>query len=41
MTDRIAGLEMGADAYVTNPYDLWEVITRVWARVRSPELTSP
>ncbi|UCG25124.1 MAG: response regulator transcription factor [Chloroflexota bacterium] len=41
VTDRIVGLEMGADDYVTKPYDPREVVARVRARLRSPEATSP
>jgi two-component system alkaline phosphatase synthesis response regulator PhoP len=37
VTDRIVGLEMGADDYVTKPYDPREVVARVRARLRSPE----
>ena len=41
VTDRIVGLEMGADDYVTKPYDPREVVARVRARLRSPETSSP
>ncbi len=41
VTDRIVGLELGADDYVTKPYDPREVVARVRARLRSPEQTSP
>ena len=34
VTDRIVGLEMGADDYVTKPYDPREVVARVRARLR-------
>ena len=34
-TDKIVGLEMGADDYVTKPYNPREVIARVRARLRS------
>lgn len=40
VTDRIVGLAMGADDYVTKPYDPREVVARVRARLRSPEPTS-
>ena len=38
-TDRIIGLEMGADDYVTKPYSPREVVARVKARLRSFEET--
>ena len=41
VTDRIVGLEMGADDYVTKPYDPREVVARVRARLRSPAPASP
>ena len=41
VTDRIVGLEMGADDYVTKPYDPREVVARVRARLRSPEASPP
>ncbi|MFZ0544396.1 MAG: response regulator transcription factor [Candidatus Promineifilaceae bacterium] len=34
-TDKIVGLEMGADDYVTKPYNPREVIARIRARLRS------
>jgi two-component system alkaline phosphatase synthesis response regulator PhoP len=34
-TDKIVGLEMGADDYVTKPYNPREVIARVRARLRN------
>jgi two-component system alkaline phosphatase synthesis response regulator PhoP len=37
VTDKIVGLEMGADDYVTKPYDPREVVARVRARLRSQE----
>ena len=36
-TDKIVGLEMGADDYVTKPYNPREVVARVRARLRSSE----
>ena len=36
-TDKIVGLEMGADDYVTKPYNPREVVARVKARLRSPD----
>jgi two-component system alkaline phosphatase synthesis response regulator PhoP len=41
VTDRIVGLEMGADDYVTKPYDPREVVARVRARLRSPGPLQP
>ena len=40
VTDKIIGLELGADDYVTKPYDPREVVARVRARLRSPEPVS-
>ena len=37
-TEKIVGLEMGADDYVTKPYNPREVVARVRARLRSPEV---
>ncbi|NOY24811.1 MAG: response regulator transcription factor [Oligoflexia bacterium] len=34
-TDRVAGLELGADDYVPKPYDLLELLARVKARLRA------
>ena len=36
-TDKIVGLEMGADDYVTKPYNPREVVARVRARLRARE----
>lgn len=36
-TDKIVGLEMGADDYVTKPYNPREVVARVRARLRNIE----
>jgi two-component system alkaline phosphatase synthesis response regulator PhoP len=36
-TDKIVGLEMGADDYVTKPYNPREVVARVKARLRSAD----
>ncbi len=35
-TDKIVGLELGADDYVTKPYNPREVVARVGARLRQP-----
>ncbi len=40
-TDKIVGLEMGADDYVTKPYNPREVVARVRARLRSPGAAPP
>ncbi len=40
-TDKIVGLEMGADDYVTKPYNPREVVARVRARLRSHNTLSP
>jgi two-component system alkaline phosphatase synthesis response regulator PhoP len=40
-TDKIVGLELGADDYVTKPYNPREVVARVRARLRSQESVHP
>lgn len=35
-TDKIVGLELGADDYVTKPYNPREVVARIRARLRAP-----
>lgn len=40
-TEKIVGLEMGADDYVTKPYNPREVVARVRARLRSPDAFQP
>ncbi len=40
-TDKIVGLELGADDYVTKPYNPREVVARVRARLRQPGAASP
>lgn len=40
-TEKIVGLEMGADDYVTKPYNPREVVARVRARLRSPDSFQP
>jgi two-component system alkaline phosphatase synthesis response regulator PhoP len=39
--DKIVGLELGADDYVTKPYNPREVLARVRARLRSQQLNRP
>ena len=40
-TDKIVGLEMGADDYVTKPYNPREVVARVRARLRDRGVVQP
>ncbi len=40
-TDKIVGLELGADDYVTKPYNPREVVARVRARLRQPDASPP
>src|SRR5580765_2415797 len=41
-TDRVAGLEIGADDYVTKPFSLRELVARVKAVLRRPQkIASP
>lgn len=40
-TDKIVGLELGADDYVTKPYNPREVVARVRARLRKYEDVAP
>lgn len=36
VTDRVVGLELGADDYVTKPFSLAELLARIHARLRRP-----
>ena len=40
-TDKVVGLELGADDYVTKPFSLAELRSRIRAVLRRAELTSP
>ena len=40
-THKIVGLELGADDYVTKPYNPREVVARVRARLRQPDVAPP
>jgi DNA-binding response OmpR family regulator len=40
-TDRVAGLELGADDYVTKPFSLRELVARVRAVLRRPHTIAP
>jgi two-component system alkaline phosphatase synthesis response regulator PhoP len=39
--DKVLGLELGADDYVTKPFSLRELLARVRARLRREEVASP
>ncbi len=39
--DRVTGLELGADDYITKPFDPTEVVARIRARLRSPRGQAP
>lgn len=39
--DKLSGFSMGADDYVTKPFDSDELLARIQARLRSPEAAAP
>ena len=39
--DRVTGLELGADDYITKPFDPAEVVARIRARLRGGKTTTP
>jgi DNA-binding response OmpR family regulator len=40
-TDKVVGLELGADDYVTKPFSMRELMARVGAQLRRAELMPP
>ena len=39
-SDKIVGLEMGADDYITKPFQIREVMARIKANLRKAELNA-
>src|SRR6476659_9575568 len=39
--DKVAGLELGADDYVTKPFSVRELVSRVRAHLRRSQMTAP
>ena len=40
-SDKVLGLEIGADAYITKPFSMRELIARVGANIRRTAMTAP
>ncbi len=40
-SDKVLGLEIGADDYITNPFSMRELIARVGANIRRTAMTAP
>ena len=40
-TDKVLGLELGADDYITKPFSMRELLARVKANIRRNEMVAP